>query len=366
VKDEDSNSGSEYVLSNIDSFEDKEDDSGEYVPDAVAEKEILKQDQQDESEFKKKVKFESSNGAMEEESLPAKRTTSGNSLQNSGWGMFRKSTTAKKANPRTAGKSSKRPTKSGAKSAATTAGKATDLKKPIDLDNFDPLYFVGERDEKTGADMFNSDGGFNYDNFEKTTPAWARPQFRKDKNKRAPEDPNYDPTTLYIPKEEWKKFTPAIAQYWKIKQDNFEKVIFFKLGKFYEFMYEDAIIGNRELGIKFMGTKLHAGFPEAALDKYAEIMVDKGYTVGIVEQIETPQEFQIRKKNKSLMKEQWQKCQKRQMVKVLTKGTYCNHNTIGYQPRYLFSIYTGLKSLNFTIVDITLGCIICGVFEKDI
>jgi hypothetical protein len=54
------------------------------------------------------------------------------------------------------------------------------------------------------------------------------------------------------------------------------------------------------------------------------------------------------------------------MVKVLTKGTYCNQNTIGYQPRYLISIYCGLRSLNFTIVDITLGCVISGFFEDDI
>lgn len=114
-----------------------------------------------------------------------------------------------------------------------------------------------------------------------------------------------------------------------------------------------------------MGNKLHAGFPEAALDKYAQRMVSKGFTVGIVEQVETSQEFKARKKDKGC-KEIWEKCQKRELIKVLTKGTYCNHNTIGYQPRYLISIYTTLKVLNFTIVDITLGCIICGSFDSDI
>jgi DNA mismatch repair protein MSH6 len=157
------------------------------------------------------------------------------------------------------------------------------LKKPIDLEAFDPLYFIGEKDAPNKEDNWSDDGGFNYDNFEKTTPIWARPKHRKDMNGNSSDHPDYDPTTLFIPKDAWKKFTPAIAQYWRIKCQNFEKVIFFKLGKFYEFLYEDAITGAKELGIKFMGNKLHAGFPEAALDKYAEIMVEKGFTVGIVE-----------------------------------------------------------------------------------
>ncbi len=99
-----------------------------------------------------------------------------------------------------------------------------------------------------------------------------------------------------------------MAQYWKIKEDHLEKVLFFKLGKFYEFLYDDAITAVQELGIKYMTGKLHAGFPESACDKYANIMVSKGYTVGIVEQVETPHQFAERKKNKNLMKNPWDKC----------------------------------------------------------
>lgn len=43
----------------------------------------------------------------------------------------------------------------------------------------------------------------------------ALPYFIKDENimdaeKRRPSDPEYDPTTLYIPPSEWKDFTPAL------------------------------------------------------------------------------------------------------------------------------------------------------------
>lgn len=44
----------------------------------------------------------------------------------------------------------------------------------------------------------------------------ALPDFIKEENirdaeKRRPDDPNYDPTTLYIPPDKWKEFTPALS-----------------------------------------------------------------------------------------------------------------------------------------------------------
>lgn len=227
---------------------------------------------------------------MEEESLPSRRKTRGKQ------GKANPVQTPKVQTKTTANKGA---SKSQAKSAANAAGEEeddldaqdgrVDLGKNIDLEKMDPLYFVGEREATTKTNHYSESGGFNYDSFENTTPEFARPERRKDAEGRGVHDEGYDPTTLLIPKKEWDKFTPAIAQYWKIKEKNCEKIIFFKLGKFYEFLYEDAIVAVKELGIKFMGTKLHAGFPEAALEKYASILVEKGYTVGIVEQVETPQ-----------------------------------------------------------------------------
>ena len=49
----------------------------------------------------------------------------------------------------------------------------------------------------------------------------------------------------------------------------FDTIIFFKLGKFYELFYDDALIGNKILDLKWMGKKMHAGFPEKSLEKYA-------------------------------------------------------------------------------------------------
>ena len=73
-----------------------------------------------------------------------------------------------------------------------------------------------------------------------------------DKKKRRPSDPDYDPTTLYIPPkwfEEKPKPTPAQAQWWQFKADNFDSVLFFKMGKFYELFEMDAHTGVECLGL---------------------------------------------------------------------------------------------------------------------
>jgi DNA mismatch repair protein MSH6 len=73
--------------------------------------------------------------------------------------------------------------------------------------------------------------------------------------------PEYDPSTLYIPDDAWGKFTSPMKQYWRIKSDNFDNIVFFKLGKFYELFYDDAAVGHNYLNLKYMGTKMHTGFP---------------------------------------------------------------------------------------------------------
>ena len=87
----------------------------------------------------------------------------------------------------------------------------------------------------------------NMNEFDDKTPDWATIEKRRDSSRRLPTDPNFDPTTLYVPPEEKKNLTPTMRQYWEIKSEHMDKVIFFKLGKFYELFYEDALVGNFSL-----------------------------------------------------------------------------------------------------------------------
>lgn len=76
--------------------------------------------------------------------------------------------------------------------------------------------------------------------------------------------PGYNPRTVHVPPALLQKMTPAQRQYWEIKSKNFDTVLFFKIGKFYEMFDGDAEIGVRELGLNYMVNSIrpHAGFPK--------------------------------------------------------------------------------------------------------
>lgn len=62
----------------------------------------------------------------------------------------------------------------------------------------------------------------------------------KDADGNPPDHPDYDPRTLYIPPYAWNKFTPFEKQYWEIKCKNYDTIVFFRKGKFYEIFENDA------------------------------------------------------------------------------------------------------------------------------
>jgi len=62
----------------------------------------------------------------------------------------------------------------------------------------------------------------------------------KDADGNPPNHPDYDPRTLYIPPSAWAKFTPFEKQYWEIKCKNWDTVVFFRKGKFFELFENDA------------------------------------------------------------------------------------------------------------------------------
>ena len=91
--------------------------------------------------------------------------------------------------------------------------------------------FVDTEDQVIG-------GGFaSLDEIRDALPYFLKEENIRDIQGRRPNDPDYDETTLLIPQKEWPNFTPAMRQYWEIKQNNLEKILFFKLGKFYEIFY---------------------------------------------------------------------------------------------------------------------------------
>lgn len=149
----------------------------------------------------------------------------------------------------------------------------------------------------------------------------------KDAEKRTPDDPNYDPRTLYIPQSAWSKFTAFEKQYWEIKSKMWNTVVFFKKGKFYELYENDAVIANTQFDLKIAGggranMKL-AGIPEMSFEHWAKEFISHGYKVAKVDQKESMLAKEMRGGGS---KEE--KIIKRELTGVLTGGTLTNLDMI--------------------------------------
>ena len=109
--------------------------------------------------------------------------------------------------------------------------------------------------------------------------------------------------------------TPMVAQYKRIKAQHTDKILFFRLGDFYEMFFEDAEIAARELEITLTGRDAGkgkrmpmCGVPYHAADNYIARLLEKGYKVAICEQVEDP------KTSTGLVE--------REVTRIVTPGTF--------------------------------------------
>lgn len=115
------------------------------------------------------------------------------------------------------------------------------------------------------------------------------------------------------------KETPMMQQYNEIKAQYHDAFLFYRLGDFYELFNEDAILGSQILELTLTQRNKNspnpvpmAGVPHHAAQNYIDILVDKGYKVAVVEQMEDPS--------------QADGMVKREVVQLITPGTRMNVN----------------------------------------
>jgi len=104
--------------------------------------------------------------------------------------------------------------------------------------------------------------------------------------------------------------TPMRQQYLEIKAQHPEKIVLFRLGDFYEAFDGDAETIARELDITLTGRggktrHAMAGVPYHAVDTYVARLVERGFHVVIVDQMEAPGKKLVR----------------REVTKIITPGT---------------------------------------------
>ncbi len=88
-------------------------------------------------------------------------------------------------------------------------------------------------------------------------------------------------------------YTPMMMQYLKIKDQYPDTLIFFRLGDFYELFFDDAKIASKELSLVLTGKSAGqpervpmCGVPYHAAKSYIKKLIERGYKVGLVEQLE--------------------------------------------------------------------------------
>ena len=123
-----------------------------------------------------------------------------------------------------------------------------------------------------------------------------------------------------------------MRQYLEIKDKYEDTIIFFRLGDFYEMFFEDAVIACRELELTLTGRNAGldervpmCGIPFKAYEGYLDKLIDKGYKVAIVEQLEDP------KTTKDMVK--------RDVIQVVTKGTRLDSSINAKDNNFIASIY---------------------------
>ncbi len=143
--------------------------------------------------------------------------------------------------------------------------------------------------------------------------------------------------------------SPMMQQYLDIREKYPETIILFRLGDFYEMFFDQAELCSRELELTLTGKECGleerapmCGIPFHAVEGYIVKLVDKGYKVGICEQVEDPKEA------KGLVK--------RDVIKVITPGTITENTMLDeHKNNYIANIYMVGKQYALSYADISTG-----------
>ncbi|KAK0625405.1 muts domain V-domain-containing protein [Bombardia bombarda] len=149
-----------------------------------------------------------------------------------------------------------------------------------------------------------------------------------DGNKNPRGHPDFDPTSVYVPSYAEKNFSAFEKQYWDIKKNLWDTVVFFKKGKFYELYENDATIGHQLFDLKLTDrvNMRMVGVPETSLDLWVNQFVAKGYKVARVDQMESALGKEMRERDngsgaKAAKMKKADKIIRRELACILTGGT---------------------------------------------
>ena len=141
--------------------------------------------------------------------------------------------------------------------------------------------------------------------------------------------------------------TPMMEQYFAIKNQYKDHILFYRLGDFYEMFFDDAIVASRELELTLTGRDCGeperapmCGVPFHSAEGYIGKLIEKGYKVAICEQVEDPA------LTKGLVK--------REVIRVVTPGTLIESDLLeSGQNNYISAVYIAPEGCGVCFADIS-------------
>ena len=155
------------------------------------------------------------------------------------------------------------------------------------------------------------------------------------------------------------ELSPMMQQYFNIKEQNKDSLLFFRLGDFYEMFYDDARLASKELELTLTGRDCGqqerapmCGVPAHSVEGYIARLVAKGYKIAICEQTEDPS------KAKGLVR--------RDIIRVVTPGTVMESSMLDEsENNYICSAYADKRYTGVAFCDISTGQLFVSQFRND-
>lgn len=149
--------------------------------------------------------------------------------------------------------------------------------------------------------------------------------------------------------EKPKNVTPAMAQFYNIKEQYPDSILFFRMGDFYEMFGDDAVTASKILGIALTCRNKSSenqvplcGIPYHSYMPYLVKLLKAGKKVAICEQLEDP------KFAKGVVK--------RGVTRVVTPGTALEDGAnVTFDNNFLLSMYAELEYIYIAAIDVTTG-----------
>ena len=154
--------------------------------------------------------------------------------------------------------------------------------------------------------------------------------------------------------------TPMMQQYFEIKNQYKDYLLFYRLGDFYEMFFDDAVLASRELELTLTGRDCGeaerapmCGVPFHSAEGYIGKLIEKGYKVAICEQTEDPSQA------KGLVR--------REVIRVVTPGTIIESNLLQEgKNNYITAVYVGEDEFGLCYADVSTAQVYATSYKGDI